>query len=358
MSVKLRKKSISDNRFSLYLDIYEDSKRSYEFLKLYIFKKPRTPLETQTNKENLKLADTLKARRELQINAEDHGYTAPKKLKVNFIDYFHAFATAYSKRDVRLIWGAYNYFKSYIGTDHLRPDELTETFLFKFKEYLESKLNGETPANYFSKLKKVIRQAHKEKIVADNNALYIVNKKNDSIKKDILTAEEIQLLANTPCYSDEVKRAFLFSCVTGLRYCDIIALQWRNIQGTMMSVTQQKTGTPALINLNTSALNLLGERSANQEPVFSLPSHTACLKHLKNWTKDANITKKITWHCARHSFGTNLVFYGTDTKTASGLLGHRSMKYTERYVHIADSRKEQAVHNLPEIKLNFQSQTS
>jgi site-specific recombinase XerD len=353
MSVKLRKKSISDNRYSLYLDIYEDSKRSYEFLKLYIFKKPRTPLETQSNKENNKIAETLKAQRELQINSNEHGYVPKKKQKVNFLEYFKAFATNYTKKDVRLVWGAYNYFRSYVNTDHVRPDELTESLLAKFKDHLESKLNGETPANYFSKLKKVIRQAHKEKIILDNNSLYIINKKNDSIKKDTLTAEEIQLLANTPCFSMEVKRAFLFSCVTGLRYCDVIALRWNNIQGTMMSVTQQKTGTPALINLNNSALNLLSERSENNEPVFKLPSHTACLKHLRNWVKDAKITKKITWHCARHSFGTNLVFYGTDTKTASGLLGHRSMKYTERYVHIAESRKEQAVHNLPEINLDL-----
>ncbi len=112
---------------------------------------------------------------------------------------------------------------------------------------------------------------------------------------------------------------------------------------------QQKTGVPALINLNSTANKLLGTRAENKDLVFSLPSHTACLKHLRNWVSDAKITKKITWHCARHSFGTNLLFYGTDAKTASGLLGHTSMKYTERYLHIADSRKEQAINNLPEI---------
>ncbi|MDB5129404.1 site-specific integrase [Mucilaginibacter sp.] len=349
MSVKLRKRSISGNRYSLYLDIYENSTRSYEFLKIYILKKPRTPLETQSNKDNLKLAETIKAKRELEINSHGSGYVPRDKQKVNFLLYFENFSKNYTKKDVRLVWGAYNYFKVFVNVDYLKPGDITEDLLIRFKEFLESKLKGETPANYFSKLKKVLRQAHKEKVFIDNPALYIVNKKNDNIKKDILTAEEIQILASTNCSNAEVKRAFLFSCITGLRFCDIARLAWQSIHGDMMKITQQKTNVPALINLNSTAIKILGTRANNKDLVFSLPSHTACLKHLRNWVCNAKITKKITWHCARHSFGTNLLFYGTDAKTASGLLGHTSMKYTERYLHIADSRKEQAINNLPEI---------
>ncbi|HEY9000790.1 MAG TPA: site-specific integrase [Mucilaginibacter sp.] len=351
MSVKLRKKSISGNKYSLYLDIYENSERIYDFLKIHIFKKPRTPLETQLNKDNLKLAETIRAKREIQINSSGSDYVPRHKQKVNFLLYFETFAKNYTKKDFRLVQGAFKYFKEFVNVEYLKPAEVTEDLLLKFKEFLESRLKGETPANYFSKLKKVIRQAHKEKVFIDNPALYIVNKKNDNIKKDILTAEEIQVLANTDCSNPEVKKAFLFSCVTGLRFCDISNLKWENIHGDMMKITQQKTNVPALINLNSTAIRLLGTRALNKDLVFSLPSHTACLKHLRNWVNDAKITKKITWHCARHSFGSNLLYYGTDAKTASGLLGHTSMKYTERYLHIANSRKEQAINNLPEIHL-------
>lgn len=351
MSVTLRRKDISGNRQSLYLDIYETSKpREVEFLKIYIFKKPRNPQETQSNKENLKLAETIRIQRELQINAHGSGYVPRHKQKINFLLYFESFANNYKNKDVRLVWGSYKYFKEFVNTDFLKPSDITEELLLNFKVFLENKLNGETPANYFSKLKKVLRQAHKEKVFIDNPALYIVNKKNDNIKKDVLTAEEIQILASTHCPHEEVKRAFLFSCITGLRYCDIVNLNWGNIQGDIMKIIQQKTNVPALINLNNTAKRLLGTRFDNIELIFKLPSHTACLKHLRNWVKSAKITKKVTWHVARHSFGTNLLFYGTDAKTASGLLGHTSMKYTERYLHISESRKEQAINNLPEIQ--------
>jgi site-specific recombinase XerD len=62
----------------------------------------------------------------------------------------------------------------------------------------------------------------------------------------------------------------------------------------------------------------------------------------------AGIEKKITWHNARHSFGTNLIFHGADVTTASSLLGHTSLKHTRRYVHAANELKEKATD-----KLNF-----
>lgn len=350
MSVQLRKRAISGNRYSLYLDIYESgTPRIAEFLKIYIYKKPKNPIETQSNKENLKLAETIRIQRELQINTAGSDYIPKHKQKVNFILYFETYAKNYTKKDVRLVWGAYNYFKEFIKVDYLAPSSITETLLLRFKDFLNSNLNGETPANYFSKLKKVLRQAQKEKVLLENPAAFIVNKKNDNIKKDVLTAEEIQEMANADCPNPEVKRAFLFSCITGLRFCDIVRVTWQSIQGDMMRITQQKTNVPALINLNSTAIKILGKRANNEDLIFNLPSHTACLKHLRNWVKNTEITKKVTWHVARHSFGSNLIFYGTDAKTASGLLGHTSMKYTERYLHIAESRKEQAINNLPEI---------
>lgn len=83
-----------------------------------------------------------------------------------------------------------------------------------------------------------------------------------------------------------------------------------------------------------------------------MPSHTACLKNLKAWTKKAEINKKITWHCARHSFATNIIFYGSDLNSASSLLGHNSFKYTQRYVRVVESLKEKAVQNLPSFHSN------
>lgn len=53
--------------------------------------------------------------------------------------------------------------------------------------------------------------------------------KNSSIR-EFLTIEEVKQLMATPCRYDIVKRAFLFSCFTGLRYSDIKSLLWSEIR--------------------------------------------------------------------------------------------------------------------------------
>ena len=103
--------------------------------------------------------------------------------------------------------------------------------------------------------------------------------------------------------------------------------------------------------LNEVAINVIGKKGKANQPVFNLPSHTACSKALKVWTRKAGINKHITWHCARHSFATNHIIGGIDTKTISELLGHTSTAYTERYTHLVKEIKDKAILNMPTFKI-------
>jgi len=67
---------------------------------------------------------------------------------------------------------------------------------------------------------------------------------------------------------------------------------------------------------------------------------------VKAWVKRAGINKKVTWHNARHSFGTNLIFTNTDVLTASKLLGHTSLRHTQRYVDTAEEMKRKSIDRL------------
>lgn len=84
--------------------------------------------------------------------------------------------------------------------------------------------------------------------------------------------------------------------------------------------------------------------------VFSLPSHTMCLKALRRWTNRAGIDKHITWHCARHSFGTNMAATaaqkGFSVRVVQEMMGHSSLKYTERYTRVVDEQKKAAMAEL------------
>ncbi len=361
MSVTLRKRKNSDGSTSLLLDIYRDGKRQYEFLSNLKLLKPTTPLDRQENRERLQLAVLIKNKREQQIQADEYEVAPAFNKGIDFIKYFESFQNKYTKKDKRVIVACFHKFKDFIadsGVKDLTTKKVTPALIIQFKEYLEQNHSGETPSNYFKKFKKVLRTGIKDEIFSLKVSALLNSrdqdlsvKRNESIKKEILTFEEIQTLANKSVANDDVKRAFLFCCVTGLRFCDVKALQWKRIQNGMLRIIQQKTSASVSIPLNESAIKFIGKKSNADGYIFALPSHNTCLKVLRRWCDDAGIDKKITWHCARHSFGTGIVFHGGDVKNASSLLGHSSLTYTNRYVREAEKLKEKAVQNLPEINL-------
>jgi integrase/recombinase XerD len=360
MPVYLRKRKNSDGSTSLFLAIPEKNELGkwgykYQFLKECKLEKASNPIQREENRRRKELAEKIRSKVAEKRQSEDYDITPSFRQDIDFLAYFQAYLDKYKKKDSRLLVACFNKFKQFLKESEinsLNAKQLDEDLVKDFKEFLEDKMNGETPANYFKKFKKVLKQALRAKIITSNPAAELTAKRNEGVKKDILNFEEIQLLASTPANNEEVKKAFLFSCLTGLRFCDISTLKWESINGQVMKIKQQKTSKDVTIILNDSALNLLGKPQKSAAIVFNLPTHTACLKGLKSWCKAAGIQKHITWHCARHSFATNIIFYGSDVNSASSLLGHSSLAYTQRYLRIANELKEKAVHNLPSISIN------
>jgi len=70
---------------------------------------------------------------------------------------------------------------------------------------------------------------------------------------------------------------------------------------------------------------------------------------LAKWVLRAGIQKKITFHCARHSFAMLLLTNGTDPYTVSKLMGHQDMKSTLVYLKLCDELKFKAMNALPKF---------
>lgn len=354
MSVTLRKRKNRDGTTSLLLDIYHQGHRHTEFLKELKLTKAAGPIDRQKNSDNLALAKKIAIKKAQELESNNYQVISSNKDKVDFLQYLDSYTMSYTKNDIRNMKGAVNKFKLFLTDEaikNLTTKQVNENLILGYKEYLEHKCKGEGAASYFARFKKILKQAVRDKLFLVSPASEITIKKGDSFTKDILTSEEIQELAKAKCPNSEVKRAFLFSCLTGLRFVDVNSLKWQNIDlgNKLLSVTQSKTGRKVVNKIHPSAAVILGEPGRKEDKVFTLPSHTACLKDLKSWLKDAKIEKHITWHCARHSFGTNIIFYGADVNTASNLLGHASLKYTQRYTHVVQSLKEKAIDKLPQI---------
>ena len=103
--------------------------------------------------------------------------------------------------------------------------------------------------------------------------------------------------------------------------------------------------------LNDTLIRLIGQPEGDNYDarIFNVPLYDTCNRYLAKWVKKASIRKKISWHCARHSFAVNVLNKGANIKTVSSLLGHTSLKMTERYLHVVDSLKHEAIHSLGEI---------
>jgi integrase/recombinase XerD len=348
MSVTIRKRKNADGSTSLRLDIFRNGQRTIETLKSLKLSKVSNISDREENKKLMQQAEAIRVMRAAELEANNYSMVSDAGKKTIIIVWMQSFVDSYTKKDKRNMQGVVNRFANYlteIKKTGLTFGNLTALIIEDFIDYLEAKSIGEGAASYYNRFKKLIKQAYRKKLMKDNILDFVERKvKGKAKKKDILTLDELKILSATPIESNEVRRAFLFSCVTGLRWCDIKALKWQsiNVDSRQMSVTQNKTGEVVTTPLNNTAIKLLGKANAKREDVFVLPTANGANKTIKAWIKRAKINKVITWHNARHSFGTNLIYNDVDVLTASKLLGHTSLKHTQRYVQAADEMKQNA----------------
>lgn len=368
-NVHLREKVLANGSTSLYLDIYRDGKREYEFLKLYINTKARTPIEREQNRKTIAIAEEVRARREIELNSGSLGVIRRNKTKVDFIKYFHGYIDQYTKKDIGIMKGALQRFTDFLlyeyGTKYnkgITTNELSKTLVTKFVDYLKETSKGEGAGSYYSRFKKVVKSAVDNDIMIKNPCAGVSCKiDNQILRKDILSLDEMEALISTndSRINQEVRRAFTFCLYCGLRFCDVVSLKYSNIDysNKLLRFEQSKTkghssSSGVIIPLNDGLISLIGTPGTNDnEIIFKLPSYSACINSLKKWTEKAGINKRITWHCARHSFAVNILNGGANIKTVSSLLGHSGLKHTEKYTRAVDSLKVAAINSLPELKI-------
>ncbi|MBL0200997.1 MAG: site-specific integrase [Chitinophagaceae bacterium] len=348
MSVTLRKRKNADGSTSLRLDIFYNGKRTIETLKHLKLNKPSNVKDREDNKELLQKAEAIRLVRTVELEGNNYNMDSDSGKKTIITIWMQTYIDGYGKKDKRNMQGVLNRFTDFLKKENktdLTFGNLTALLIEDFIDYLERKSTGEGAKSYYNRFKKMLKNAYRKKFMKDNILDYVERKvKGKAKKKDTLTMDELKILSATPTESSEVRKAFLFSCVTGLRWCDIKPLKWKSIDinSRQMNLSQSKTDEDLSTPLNDTAIKLLGKAGPPNENVFILPSANGANKTIKAWVKRAEINKAITWHNARHSFGTNLIFNDVDVLTASKLLGHTSMEQTQRYVKAAAEMKQKA----------------
>jgi integrase len=336
--VRLRKQ---DGRY-LYLAYYLDGKRKYEFLGKEFHLTGTKEIDT----EILRRAEQLRQKRETEFQARQYTQLPEIRLNANFLQYFQSLATS---KNLKAWRNTTVHLKKYVPSGKLPFRSLDVQWLKGFRDYLLTHLSASSAHTYFSCIKAALNQATEEKIIAANPSDEVENVKRKDGKIDFLTTSEIRTLAKTPCKHDVVKRAFLFACFTGLRLSDVKQLQWMNIREATIEIVQQKTDELLRQPLSEQAALFLGSRGNDGETVFPLLGDEHTRKTIKQWVKEAGITKNVSFHVARHSFASTLASNNVNIYTVSKLMGHTSVKHTERYAKLTDETKRLALEKLPSL---------
>lgn len=376
MKVHLRKRlQKKGKRISLYLEYYKGSRKSdegkvlpireYEHLGILLHNKPSTPLQKQENKEKIELAKNIKSKREIDIKNNEFGFLTNTKSNSDFLQYFN-------KLTENRLSSIGNYGNWDSTLKHLNQytkgrvlfKEIDENFCEGFKDYLTNKVkknNGESlssssVSSYFNKFRASLKQAVKDKIILYNPSIDVKIPKVKEKEREYLTIEEVRQIEKVECRYKVLKRAFLFSCLTGLRWSDIYKLRWKEVhftnKGGRIHYYQKKTENLEYLDISEQALSYLGEKGGDEDKPFEGLKYSSYFNvALTQWMLKAGITKNITFHCARHTHATLLLTNGVDIYTVSKLLGHKEIKTTQVYARIIDEKKKEAVNKIPSIKI-------
>ena len=382
--MRIRFKQLSNGNQSIYLDYYTGDvirkenyvggKRKYEFLKLYLIPE-RTREDKAKNEVTLALAKAIQSKRIVEVQNDAHGFQNTNKSRVNLLDYLENIGKQSAEQ------GSRNYARTVLNTvralklfrgDYIAFRDVDKEFLSEFTDYLRQmpkaskygvlKTGGRLSANsvvsYYGTLRTAINRAYKEGIITVNPTKefdFASKVRQEPSRREYLTIDELKTLINTECRHEIVKRAFLFSCLCGLRVSDIRKLRWCDLQRSggrvRIEITMQKTKEPLSLPISDEALKWLPERGEANDSDFIFPlTHEGTVNDtLQHWAKVAGITKHISFHVARHTHATMMLTLGADLYTVSKLLGHKNIATTQIYAKIVDKKKEEAIGLIPNL---------
>ena len=334
--------------WSLYLDIYRAGMRRYEYLHLYL-EEERTPAARMKNAETMRLAEAVCSRRNIELQRLGAAMPMPSEKTVRVLVEEYVAGKRDRSEGTQEVWRGWAHRIGEWKGVELSLKDVSDEWWRRYCEWVRGQdLSESTIHHYLARMRGVLNKAERDGLLGINPAK---STKIQAIRRGervYLSVEELRRIRAVFDGSD-IQRAFLFGCFCGLRYSDIAALRWEDIQEGRIVKRIIKTRAVEYIDLNAQALAVLGERKGGK--VFDLPRKIRKEQEnsLKKWAEKAGIAKHITFHTSRHTFAVLMLSAGVDIYTLSRLLGHSSVTTTQIYADIVDARRRQAVDMFPTI---------
>lgn len=360
--VRLRMKALTNGNYSLYLDMYRNGQRSYEYLKMYLIPETDNNARRQ-NRAILAAANAIKTKRNIELANQDSNAKEAMSLS-DWMNIYKKNQKEKEKKDSNQIKVTMQILGDYAQMS-IPLEQIDKKFCQEFIDYLieEYRPNGKTVSNYTlynyyrvfnGALNAAVRAGYlKVNPFTQINSSCKIHK--PECKREYMSIDEIRSLIATPIRNGEVKNAYLFSCFCGLRIGNIRGLKWNDIyveHGQYQLKMETKKGkVPVLIPLSSEAIKWIPERGQKKadDYVFDLPSPVMVSLLVKAWGKAAGISKRITFKTARNTFATMMLTLGVDLSTTSKLLGLSDIKTALIYAKMIERRKVQAVNMINEL---------
>lgn len=340
LSVTLRQRTLKSGRTTLYLDIYSDGIRKTESLNLYLVG------ERKADKETLRLANIIRARREEELLATSAN--ALIKGDAMFLPTYREMVSRVAANTRKMYLQAINALRRLCEVEQLRCRDITPKLLEAYSEHLSSRYRSSTARQLQLALTIWCNFATRKGYIATNPSLNVARIKPEQPHRDFLTEDELRRMIATMDNTKAIHRAFIFACLTGLRFSDIIRLRYEDIVDGVITLRQQKTNEVVYIPLTDDASRLI-EPLTQTGPVFGVFAASTTTYNIKHWALKAGVTKRVSMHTARHTFAVLLLTKGVDIYTVSRLLGHRNVKTTQIYADIVDETRKEAIKKLPKL---------
>lgn len=358
-NVTLRERKISKGKLSLYLDYYPGIRDKVtmkiirrEYLGIYIYANPKSKLEKDFNRSMRKKAETIRCQRYESVVSERYDLFDQTTSKRDFLAYYQR---VLANKNPKWLF-VYKHFEKFVD-GHCTCGEVDLDLCRRFRDYLLSAknirtgkaINQNSAAGYWSTFRGFLNIAFNDHMIQTNPNKFLERIDYVPTQKDSLTLSELKMLYNTPCDNEIIRRASLFSCLTGLRRSDIKNLDWDNVceyadGGLYLDFISIKTKQRNYVPISNDTFSLIAPRGKGK--VFKGLTYEMLNHPLKKWIKSAGIMKNITFHSFRHTYASLQIELGTDLYTVQRLLAHKDAGTTQRYARHADPKSREAADKL------------
>lgn len=235
---------------------------------------------------------------------------------------------------------------------HIEFKDLNPRLVYDFERFLfENQFKTNTVAKHMKHFKAFVNSAiNKGYIDLNDYPFRRYHIKISETKHTFLLPEELEKLENMELAGrrqslSQSLDAFLFCCYTGLRYSDFINLSEKNIvtidKRPWLVFNTVKTGAevklPLTFLFEGKAWKLLRKHKGHLSDFFSIKPNSTVNKELIRIGKIAGIEKHFSFHSARHTNATLLIYKGANITTVQKLLGHRNVTTTQIYSEVMGS---------------------